>query len=100
MSCYATADKPPKYIEFEGPFVVAVHPKDPTQCKQLSQTLRELQQQACAKQGLVWDGQRCVKRSDGQWWVWIVVAFLAAALIACVVTRPSAQQQLIRFPMQ
>ena len=101
MSCYATADSPPKYVEFEGPFVVGVQPPDPTACIPVPQTLLQLQQQACAKQGMAFDGNSCVASTPEwkQWWFWLILFFIVVAIAMFFWPRRSATQRVIRFPM-
>lgn len=92
MSCYATADNPPVYVQFEGSFIVGVKPTDPSKCQKLKETLKQLQESNCAKQGLVWNGDKCVSKPIYQQiWFWAIVmaALFGAALLVAIASKQS-----------
>lgn len=103
--CYATADSPPVYVEFEGPWIVGIHPPDPSACTAVPQTLAQLEEKACTSQGLQWNGQQCVGAAtptpiDAQWWFWlIVVALLVGLGWAITSSRKTPTKRIIAFPM-
>lgn len=101
MSCFATANQPPHYIEYEGTSIVGITPPDPSKCAPLPWTLEQLQEQNCDKQGLVWDGQQCTpRRWYQQSWVWLLILGIIFALAMVLsVQRQSPQNKFARYPL-
>jgi hypothetical protein len=99
MSCFATADKPPRYVQYEGSWIVGVHPPDPSKCVPLPFTLQQLQQQNCAKQGLQWNGQQCAPRPwYSNSWLWLLVLSIIFVVVLLLST-PTQQDRFMAYPL-
>lgn len=96
--CLATADKPPRYVAMEGPWVVAVTPPDPSQCRSVPQTLAELQASSCTAQGKAWNGKECTAAYKYAWIYALVIALIIGVLIfAFSIKKQPPKRAQVRF---